>query len=440
MRLIKNFDSLAKDETRKVCLEILEAGLASIQPQKIIQENISLKDNVLKIQNQKINLKESKNIFLLGFGKGSAYLSRNTEQILGNYLTKGYVIDLEEESANWRTKIEFIQGTHPLPSEQNITFTQKTMKQFNPEKIASQFNGAGNLTIKDLVIVVIAGGGSALFEDPYKISLEKLIDINKALLTCGANIREMNVVRKHLSKVKGGGLAKLLYPATVVGLISSDVPGNDLSVIASGPTVKDPTTKKEAFAILQKFNLWEQLGLSHNDFLETPKEDMYFKNVTNILLLTSLKALILMQEKAKELGFNAIIYSDKLQGEAKYVGKELIDNTPPHHILLAAGETTVKVKGKGAGGRNQELVLNSLAYLGNDTLIASFDSDGWDNSSFAGAIADFKTIEMAKKHNLNPQKFLDTNNSFNFFEKVGDGIITGRLPSNVSDLMIVVKK
>ena len=283
MRLIKNFDSLAKDETRKVCLEILEAGLASIQPQKIIQENISLKDNVLKIQNQKINLKESKNIFLLGFGKGSAYLSRNTEQILGNYLTKGYVIDLEEKSANWRTKIEFIQGTHPLPSEQNITFTQKTMKQFNPEKIASQFNGAGNLTIKDLVIVVIAGGGSALFEDPYKISLEKLIDINKALLTCGANIREMNVVRKHLSKVKGGGLAKLLYPATVVGLISSDVPGNDLSVIASGPTVKDPTTKKEAFAILQKFNLWEQLGLSHNDFLETPKEDMYFKNVTNIL-------------------------------------------------------------------------------------------------------------------------------------------------------------
>ena len=425
MRLIKNFDSLAKNETRKICLEIIEAGLSSIQPQKVIYENINLKEDALIIQNQEINLKKFDRIFILGFGKGSAGLSRYIEEILGDLLTKGFVIDLEPQPFS---KIEATVGTHPLPSEQNIAFTQKAIQQFN------------NLAIKDLVIVVIAGGGSALFEDPYKISLEKLIEVNKALLKSGANIQEMNIVRKHLSKVKGGGLAKLLYPSAIISLIASDVPGNNLSVIASGPTVKDPSSKEEAFDILKKYDLWEKLGLSNDDFLETPKEEKYFENVKNILILSNLVPLTLMQRKAKELGFNAIIYSDKLQGEARLVGNELIDNTPPHHILLAAGETTVKVKGKGEGGRNQELVLAALEHLGSETLIASFDSDGWDNSSFAGAIADFKTIEMAKKLKLNPQKFLETNSSFTFFEKLGDGIITGRLPSNVSDLMVVLKR
>lgn len=427
MHLIKNFDSLAITPQREIVLQLIEAGLASIQPQKVIQENIFLKDNILKIQNQKVNLNKFKRTFLLGFGKGSAALSRNIEQILGNYLSKGYVIDLEEESRSVGTKIEFTKGTHPLPSETNIIFTKKAIEQLS------------NLTMKDLVIVAIAGGGSALFENPYKISLEKLIEINKALLKSGANIYEMNIVRKHLSKVKGGGLAKLLYPSCVISIIASDVPGNDLSTIASGPTVKDLTTKKQAFEILQKFNLWEKLNLSHSDFLETPKEDKYFENVSNILLLSNLIALLEMQRRAKELGINAFVYSNKLQGEARSVGKELIDNTPSHHILLAAGETTVTVKGKGAGGRNQELILGALSLVSKDIVIASIDSDGWDNSAFAGTIGDSQTLEKAKKLRLNPQKFLETNNSFSFFEKIGDGITTERLSSNVSDLMIVLK-
>jgi glycerate-2-kinase len=364
MRLIKNFDSLAKNETRKTCLEIIEEGLSSIQPQKVIEENISLKNNTLTIQHQKINLHNFKRIFLLGFGKGSADLSRCIEKILGKGLKKGYVIDLEEEPKSDKSNIEFTQGTHPLPSSANFMFTKNVLANIS------------SLKQSDLVLVVIAGGGSALFENPYKISLEKLIEVNKALLKSGANIYEMNVVRKHLSKVKGGGLAKLLYPSQIISLIASDVPGNNLSVIASGPTVKDPTTKGDAFTTLQKYNLWEKLKLSKDNFQETPKEDKYFENVSNILLVNSLNSLMAMQKKAKELGFNAIIYSDKLQGEARFVGKELIDNTPPHHILLAAGETTVKVKGKGEGGRNQELVLAALEHLGPDALIASFDSDG----------------------------------------------------------------
>lgn len=425
MRIIKNFEALAKNDTRKICLEIIEAGLSSIQPQKVIQENISLKNNALTIRHQQINLHDFKRVFLLGFGKGSAGLSRYIEEILGDLLTNGFVIDLEPQPFS---KIEFTKGTHPLPSETNIVFTKKAIEQLS------------NLTMKDLVIVVIAGGGSAMFESPYKISLGKLIEVNKALLRSGANITEMNIVRKHLSKVKGGGLAKSLYPAQIISLIASDVPGNDLSVIASGPTVKDQTTNRGAFDTLKKYDLWYELNLSQNDFLETPKEDIYFKSVSNILILSNLTALLSMQNKAKELGLNAIIYSDKLQGEARLIGKELIDNTPPYYILLAAGETTVMVKGKGIGGRNQELVLSVLENIDDNTLIASFDSDGWDNSPFAGAIADVKTLEKTKKLKLNPQKYSDTNSSFSFFEKLGDGIITNRLPSNVSDLMIILKK
>jgi len=425
MHLIKNFDSLATSPQRKICLQLIETGLESIQPKKIVQKNLSYTNSILKIQDNEFYLKEFNRIFLLGFGKGSSGISKYIEKMLGKLLTKGYVIDIEQEKF---ANIKFTQGTHPLPSKTNLLFTKEVLGNFN------------NLTQKDLAIIVIAGGGSALFVEPYKISLEKLIEINKALLNSGANIQEMNIVRKHLSKVKGGGLAKKFYPAKVVSLIASDVPGNDLSVIASGTTVKDPSTKGDAFEILKKYNLWEQLNLAKDDFLETPKEDKYFKNVSNILILSNKTALLAMQQKAKELGFKTIIYSDRLQGEAKLVGKNLIEKTPPHTVLLVGGETTVKVTGHGAGGRNQEVVLGALSNIPNDAVIASCASDGWDNSSFAGAIGDNATIKKAKKLKLNPQKFLDINDSFRFFEKVEDGIITGHLPSNVSDLMIVIRK
>ena len=424
MRLIKNFDQLASTPQRKILLEIIESALISIQPKKIVQKNFSIINSTLKIQDKLVNLKDFQRIFLLGFGKGSASISKHIEKILGKFLTKGYVIDVEQEKFS---NIEFTQGTHPLPSLTNFLFTKTAIQQLN------------NLTTKDIIIIVIAGGGSALFEIPHRITLDKLIEVNKALLKSGANIYEMNVVRKHLSKVKGGGLAKLLYPAKIVSLIASDVPGNDLSVIASGPTAKDDTTIDDAQNVLAKYNLTDNLSLSKDDFIETPKEDKYFKNVVNILILSNKTALIAMEQKAKELGYKSIIYSDKFQGEAKIVGKELIKNTSPHTVLLAGGETTVKVTGKGVGGRNQEVVLGALPHLSNDTVIASFDSDGWDNSSFAGAIGDFQTLEKAKKLGLNPQDFLESNNTLPFFQKAGDGIITNKLPCNVSDLMVVVK-
>jgi len=255
----------------------------------------------------------------------------------------------------------------------------------------------------------------------------------------------MNTVRQHLSTIKGGGLAKILYPAYISSLIFSDVPGNNLSYIASGPTVKTDTTIDDAVNLLKKYNLLDQLGLKREDFSENPKENKYFENVSNILVLSNFTALNAMQKKAQDLGYKVKILNEKFEGNAKEAGKELIAKTNPDSILLIGGETTVKVKNKnGKGGRNQVVVLGALSNLTieqwDNLVISSFDSDGWDNSHFAGAIGDIQTLQKAKEMNLNPQKFLDNDNSLEFFEKIGDGIETGRLPSNVSDLIIVMKK
>jgi len=424
MSLIKNYNSLNKTPQRKICLDLVEAALFSIQPQNIIQKNFSLNNNLLTIQDKTIDLTRFERIFLLGFGKGSAGLSKNIESMLGNLLTEGYVIDLMQEQFS---KIQLTIGTHPLPSEDNLSFTKRAIERL------------GNLTEKDLVLVVITGGGSVLFENPYRINLEKLIEVNQLLLFSGATTTEINIVRKHLSLTKGGGLIKPLFPATIVSVIASNVPGNDLSTIASGPTVKDNTTKTQALEILKKYNLLERVCLSEEDFIETPKEDRYFANATNILISTNQIALAAMKEKAKELGFDAKILTDKLQADAKTAGKELMDQISSG-IVLAGGEITIKVLSKGGqGGINQEAVLAALTSIDNKTTIVFFDSDGWDNSPFAGAIGDYLTIQKAKEMNVDPEFFLQGNNSFLFFEKIGDGIITDRLPSNVSDLMIVLK-
>ena len=417
---VKNFDHLATTPQRKVVLQLIEEALSSIQSENVIGKNVKVENNKLKIIDKSFDLANFERIFLIGFGKGSAKNSKLIEEKLGEKLAEGYVIDASSESFS---RIQFTQGTHPLPSQTNLDFVDKVLEKIN------------NLTEKDLVIVVITGGGSALFESP-NIPLERLISIDDALLKSGANISEMNTIRKHLSKVKGGNLAKYLYPARVLGVIASDVPGNDLSVISSGPTVKDPTTIEDALSILKKYNI----NVPKDDLIETPKEDKYFEKVSNILILSNLTALETMKKKAQELGFKTEILSDKFQGEARNAGSDLVSKTAPNSILLVGGETTVKVTGSGEGGRNQEVVLGALGNLDYKTAICSFDSDGWDNSPFAGALGDFKTLEKARELNLNPQEFLDNNNSLEFFQKTGDGIETGRLPSNVSDLMIVMKK
>lgn len=425
MGYIKNYSELAFNESRGIVLDLIETAINSIQPQNALNKNFILKDAELKIQDKNINLKDYERVFLVGFGKGSAGISKLIEETLGDKLTKGFVIDTE--TAEFK-KIELSIGTHPLPSRENIEFTQKVIENLS------------NLTEKDLVLVIICGGGSVMFEAPFNISLEKLIETNQELLHSGADIFEMNTIRKHLSKVKGGSFAKLLSPSRVLALIFSDVPGNDLSFIASGPTVMDKTSIGDALTIYKKYNL-QNLNLTERNFIETPKNIGDFEKTDNILMLGNITALNAMKEKAESLGITAEIFSDKFQSDAELAGKALIKEAKNNSILLAGGETTVKVmNNQGKGGRNQEVVLASLYDLDDKTTIASFDSDGWDNSPVAGAIADINTLEKAKTLGINPEDYLKENNSLVFFKNLGDAIITDRLPSNVADLIIIYKK
>lgn len=422
--LIQNFDALAKTDARNVVLNLVEAALESIQPEKVISDKFSLSDNLLTISENKIDLSGFENVYLLGFGKGSAKISKLIEDVLGNKLTAGYVIDVVSEQFK---KIEFTLGTHPLPSQQNIDFTKKVIDKFS------------NLSERYLVLIVTCGGGSVLLEAPHSLTLERMIEVNKALLHSGATISEMNAVRKHLDIVKGGGLAKILFPASVYNLFFSDVPGNDLSVIASGPTVRDNTVQTDAGAVLSKYNIKSELNLNDSDFIESPKEDKYFANVHNVMILSNDTALSAMKKRADEFGIVAKIETDKFESDANDAGRKLIEMCAPGSILLVGGETSLKVTGGGRGGRNQQLVLATLDRLDNKTIIASFDSDGWDNSEACGAIGDMASVADAKEKNLEKHIYLSENNSFTFFEKTGDAILTGRLPSNVSDLMIVYR-
>jgi glycerate 2-kinase len=474
--IIKNFKSLALNKERKIALEIAEAGLEALNYEKIDFEKYLYQHESTRILTRN---NTNKNIYLLGFGKGSSKIADILRKKIK--FKEIYVIDV---------KGRYFKGTHPLPSRKNFLFTKKIIKRFQ-----------GKLTKDDLVIVLVCGGGSAMLIYP-KIDLKKYIQVNQELLKSGANIYEMNTIRKHLDLVKGGGLLKILYPAKVISFIFSDVPGNDLSFIASGPTVKDKTKIADALKIIKKYKL---RNIKKEDLIETPKGEKYFKNVKNILALSNLTALKAMKEKAESLGLKAKILTDNLKGDVKDVAKFLFQEIKKskEKILIAGGETTVKVKGKGKGGRNQELVLWFLKYIlpelndrinypnniypnnrpnnipgykpnenqkfgpdsgnkfgidsgsdikfgnnsgkvfgqhsGNNFIIISLNSDGWDNTEFAGAIGDKMTLEKAKKLKLDIDKFLENNDSFHFFKKTKDGIITGRLPVNVADLILVCK-
>lgn len=419
--LITNFENLATTTERQKLLEIIDAGLSSIQPEENFKKSINLEENTLKILEENYDLSQFDHVYLIGFGKGSAKNSKYIEDLLGEKLHEGYVIDTNEEQFS---KINFTKGTHPVVSQENVDFTFKIMDRFS------------KMTDRDLVIVVVCGGGSAMFEHPHSVSIEQKIEIEKALLKSGANIIEMNKIRQHLSDVKGGGLAQILYPASVASLIYSDVPGNDITYIASGPTVKADSTIDDAMALVQKYNIPD---ITPEVFINNPSDDKYFEKVKNHIVLSNLTALNAMQEKARSFGINTRVYSDKFQGEARDAAQILLDNTQQSEMILAGGETTVTAKGDGKGGRNQECTLAALLKIDEKTIFCSFASDGFDNSDAAAGIADFTTLAHAKEKNIDPQQYLDNNASYTFFQETGDAIMTGRLPSNVADLIVVWK-
>lgn len=420
MHIIKNFDQLSSTQSRKVVLELIEKAFDAIAPRKIMENHFRVTTSQLFILDNEYDLSHYERVFVVGLGKGSSGICKYIEEVLGETLTAGWDIDLVDETFK---KIIYTKGTHPLPSQTNVNYTEHVLSQLI------------NLSDRDLVLVVICGGGSALFESPT-IPLPRLTALNTELLRSGATIEEMNIIRKHLSKVKGGNFAKSLYPAKVVGMLFSDVPGNNMSVIASGPTVMDTTSMNHVSDVLRKYNL---KTVSIADFIDTPTDKKYFTNVDNMIMVSNKTALSAMSEKAKELGFHSVILTDRLQGDAKKIGKVLLSETKDKEILLAGGETTVHITGNGKGGRNQTLVLASLLYLQDKDTIVAFDTDGVDYTTFAGAIGDKSSLEKAQSKGLDPKTFLDNDDSTTFFQSIGDGIDTGKLESNVSDLFIVAK-
>jgi len=435
--IISNFKNLAKNSLRKKALLIAEAGYGAID----IKQVVSSKCKVLSINNkdfliiklrgkkEKINLDNFKRIFLVGIGKGSALASLTLAKILGKKLTNGIALDVNKlQTTNY--KLQTLVGTHPLPSEQNIIATQKIIKLTK------------SLKKDDLLITFICGGGSSLLCG-LKRELKMSRKIFKELTRAGANIDELNTVRKHLSEIKGGGLAKIAYPATIKSLIISDVCGNNLSDVASGPTVYDKTTNEDAKNILKKYSLKSK----DFHFHENPKEKKYFKKVKNILFVCNQDAVTAMMEKSKELGFEVKIYSLALQGEAMNALWPMIQKNEKGQVILAAGETTVNFENlpKGKGGRNTETVLGALVKIKNlkfkieNSIIMSFTSDGRDNSEAAGAIGDFLTLKTAEKLGMDPRYFLKQNKSFDFFDKTDDLIYAEKKCFNVADLMIVLK-
>ncbi len=426
--MIKNNALLIKKSTfpndARKALQIIEAGLKAADVSKAVKKAMLP------------SLNQFENVYVIGFGKASASMAEALEKRLGRKIKKGLVIGLQKAKTK---RIRSFVGSHPFPSKKNIVATKK---------ILSIAEKAGK---KDLVIVLESGGGSSLLALPARgISLGSLAKTNKLLVGSKASIEEINIVRKHLSRVKGGLLMQTIYPARLYSLIVSDVVGDKLSTISSGPTAGDKSSFRQAGTVLKKYRLWNKVSKDVRERLskgmkgkvaETPKPgNIIFKKAKNRILLNNKVALKAMKEKAKSLGFRAEIYSNSLGGEAGNAGKKLVSKIRAKKrpfALIAGGETIVNLKGKGIGGRNQEMVLANLKELAKSekTIFVSIGSDGVDgNSKAAGAIADSKTLGKRKDW----KKFLKRNDSNSFFRKVRGEIVTGSTGTNVMDLQLVL--
>ncbi len=430
---------------------ILQAAIDSVKPHRLIEKNVKIADDILIVNNRRFDLRDVAHIYVIGMGKASAVMANKLEDRLGNRITGGQVIVKYGHGEKCK-RISIREAGHPVLDENGLRATEELLE------IAQK---AGE---NDLVICLISGGGSALFEKlPAGISLTDLRKTVEMLLACGASIEEINAVRKHLSEVKGGRLAKAIAPAKCLGVIISDVIGDPLDAIASGPTAPDTTTFADAWKVLKKYDLRTGLPESIIRHLQTGMQnprhetikpgDPVFKNVHHFILGNNFIALTAAEAAANALrDYQTIILTGKMQGEAREaarviaaIAEEVIASGRPlgrPACLIFGGETTVTLRGNGKGGRNQEFALAALlalSHLQENYLLLSCGTDGTDGpTDAAGAFASPKIWKIAKEKGVNPAEFLAENDAYHFFEQTGGLIKTGPTGTNVMDIGIVL--
>ncbi len=434
--MIKNLEKLVENGGRKFgkmrrnALEILDAVLEKMNGYNLVKSSVKVRNGIMEIKGRKINLLSYKRIFVVGFGKASASMAKAMEEMLD--VDGGMVISTEDIELK---SIKNVKGSHPLPDEKNREASLRLMEMVK------------NADKDDLVIVLISGGGSSLLCMPM-VSLEAMREVSEELMKKGCNIEELNIVRKHLSHVKGGRLAAMT-DARMVAVIISDIIGNPVDLISSGPTAEDSSTFQDAMKVLDKYGIKNEevrnvieKGIK-GEIEETPSK---LKNVENFVIGDINMACRFAVEMAMERGYNARIVSTAISGEAREMGLNLaryaIFHPRGNIVFIGGGETTVTVGGNGRGGRNQEMVLGSLEEIDGEVVVfLSCGTDGIDgNSPAAGAIADGESYSKARKMGIDINAYMNNNDSYGFFERMGDAIFTGYTGTNVMDIQIIIKK
>jgi hydroxypyruvate reductase len=417
---------------KKHALQIFRAALDAAEPQQAVLRHLRSDGRTLIAGRQRYRLMETERVFVIGAGKASAAMASAVERLLGRRITAGLVTVPDGVTARVR-RIRLQNAQHPLPDQRGVD---------GAHQIAEIARQAGE---RDLVICVISGGASALLPSPAPgLTLEHKQSITRALLNAGATIHELNAVRKHLSMIKGGQLAALAFPARVIALILSDVIGDDLDVIGSGPTVGDSATVADGRAVLKKYGIEEPPGVLR----ETPKPgDARLSRVQNLIVGSNRLAIDAAAAKARELGYKPMVLSTFIEGETRdiagmhaAIAKEILANNRPARrpvCILSGGETTCTVRGTGLGGRNQEFVLAAAIALqgARETVIFSGGTDGLDGpTDAAGAIADGDTVARAAALGLDARDYLANNDSYHFFEPLNGLVKTGPTGTNVMDV------
>jgi glycerate 2-kinase len=441
-------DAMANRQ-REALEHILRAGLDAVDPEKAVLRHVQRKGEKLSVGDRSYDLDHFRRILLIGAGKGTAPMAKAVEDILGDMLTDGWII-VKYGYGMLLKRTHVVEAGHPIPDEAGLRGAEELLSQLR------------QCTEEDLVICAFSGGGSALLPAPIPpFTLEQKQECTRLLLECGATIDEINAIRKHLSRSKGGWLAKTASPATVVSLMLSDVIGDRLDVIASGPTVPDESTFEDCLSIIERHDLGDKLPKGVVEFLkqgvagnvpETPKgRDPAFARVQNLIVGNNRGALQAAQQQATSLGYESMILSSQIEGEAREVGqvfaaigKEICHAGLPLSApacVLAGGETTVTIHGEGKGGRNQELALACAISIDGWERISllSAGTDGTDGpTDAAGAVVSGLTCEKARQADLNPHGYLAANDSYTFFDSLGDLLKTGPTRTNVMDIICML--